>query len=59
MAHNHTDDDYPAPTAAQVARFNELRDAGRSPLEATRTVRAETRAGKFPGRGPADVPPEQ
>ncbi|MET8864698.1 hypothetical protein ABZW11_17310 [Nonomuraea sp. NPDC004580] len=52
-----TDDTYPPPTPEQTARYRELRAAGKSGLEASLIVRAETRAGKFPGRSAADVPP--
>lgn len=43
------------PTPEQVKRYNDLRDAGVSPLEATHTVRSETRSGQLPGV----VPPER
>ncbi|MGW4791163.1 hypothetical protein ACWEPC_01945 [Nonomuraea sp. NPDC004297] len=50
---------YPPPTPEQAARYWALRDSGATAVEATRILRAETRAGRFPGRGPRDVPPER
>lgn len=35
--------DQPTPTAEQIARYAELRDSGKTPIEATRIVRSEAK----------------